>query len=167
MKNQNGVTLVSLTIYVIVASIVIMIISFLNVNFFNRMTELTNQTTVSNQYSKFCSSFIRDVKGSASVLEYNQNEIRFSNGSVYEIKIQEGTEDLFAIYKDSIKVCDNIRAKYINALNDENEKWVRTPIFDYDNINNEVSVALYFSNPNSEDSYNFYVQQVYAVGGGY
>ena len=70
-------------------------LSFINANFFSKMKVLTNKTNVSSEYSKFCSFFIKDLKSSDSVLEYNENEIRFSNGSVYEIK---KIEDIFRLF---------------------------------------------------------------------
>lgn len=170
MKNQKGVTLASLTIYVIVAAIVMVMLAFLNANFFSRITELTNQTNVTNEYSKFCSSFVRDAKGSDSVVEYTQNQIIFSNGSTYEIRILDGTDDTYAIYKDSIKVCENIKGKYVNLSSDdpsEEENWVHSPYFEYDHVKRTVTVILDFANTKKDASYEFPVQQIFKVGGGY
>lgn len=118
MKNKNGITMVSLTIYVIVAGIVVLMLGFLNANFFSRITELTGQTNVSNQYSRFCSYFVRDLKNSDSVTEYNKNEIKFSNGTTYEIRKLQGDNEAYAIYRDSIKVCENIKGDEIKPYFD-------------------------------------------------
>lgn len=166
MKKQNGVTLASLTIYIIVAGIIVLMLSFLNANFFSKMTDLTNKTNVTNEYSKFCSAFIRDLKNSNSVLEYNQNEIRFSNGATYEIRKSENSSEKYAIYRDSVKICENIKEKYIN-LNDGEEEYVKSPYFDYDHLNNTVTVALSFSNEKVDSSYEFNVRHLLKVGGGY
>ena len=169
MKNEKGVTLVSLTIYVIVAGIVIVLLSFLNANFFSRIADLTNRTNVTNEYSKFCSAFIRDLKSSDSVLEYNQNELRLSNGVVYEIRKQttnSNGDETYAIYKDSIKVCENIKPKRINISDvngNEVAEYVRTPYFAYDHLKNTVTVLLTFSKPQT-DSYEFDLKQIFKVG---
>ena len=86
MKNDRGVTLVSLSIYVIVAAVVIGSLTFLNVNFFSKIDVLTNETLISNEHSKFLASFIKDVKNSDKVSEYSETRIKFSDNATYEIR---------------------------------------------------------------------------------
>ena len=174
MNNQKGVTLVSLTIYVIVAAAVVVLLAFLNVNFFARMKELTKMTNVTGESSKFCSSFIRDVKGSNSVLEYSDNELRLSNGVKYEIRKQAGSSgdgETYAIYKDSIKICENIKPKYIVLNSDkpideipiDERQYKRSPYFNYDHINNLVTAVLTFAKPN-DNTYEFSMNQSFKLG---
>lgn len=163
--NQKGVTLTSLTIYVIVAGIVVVLLAFLNANFFSQMSDLTTKTSVTNEYSKFCSFFLQDLKASESVLEYNQTEIEFSNGAKYEIRKLEKTssdekEDEYVIYRNQVKVCDSI----IGKAEEIGETTIQTPYMDYNHEKNTVTVMLAFSN---QKDYTFTNNQTYLVGKGY
>lgn len=164
MKNQKGVTLASLTIYVIVAGIVVILLAFLNANFFSQMSDLTSKTKVTNQYSRFMSFFINDLKSSDTVLEYSQSEIKFSNGSKYEIRKMED-ENKYVIYRDSIKICENIVSKYFYI--EDTDEYIHAPIFDYDHLTNTVTVALMFSSDTEGAQNAFETMQTYAVGKGY
>ena len=173
MKNQKGVTLVSLTIYIIVAGIVFLIVAFLNANFFSRMSELINESKVTNEFSKFCSVFIRDVKNSESITEYNDKQLKFSNGAVYEVRKLENTEATYAIYRNSVKICESLKGKYIQILKNVGEEdeqeadWKLTPYFDYDYMENRVTTFLNFGNPKVDKGYEFEFQQTFKVGKGY
>ncbi len=165
MKSNRGVTLASLTIYVIVTGIVLVMLAFLNVNFFQRISDLTAQTSVTNEYSKFCSYFLKDLKSSDRVLAYDSSEIEFSNGAKYEIKKKENTpadKEDYMIYRNGVEICDSIIGQYLE--NNSSGETVDTPFIDYDFSKNTVTMILYFSN---RDSYSFESQQTYQVGKGY
>ncbi|MBQ9266702.1 MAG: hypothetical protein IJ217_00185 [Clostridia bacterium] len=173
MKKENGVTLTSLTIYIITAGIIVVMLAFLNANFFSQMTELTNKTAVANEYSKFCSSFITDLKASNSVAEYNENAIKFTNGSLYEIrelKNADGTTtNRYAIYRNSVKLCENVASKYFELIDTSGNgigEYVLSPYFDYDHLENTVRIILSF-NKDGDTANEFDTQQIYLVGQGY
>ena len=164
MKSQSGVTLATLTIYVIVAGIVVIILAFLNANFFSQMSDLTNKTEVTNQYARFASFFVKDLKASKMVDEYNSNEVTFRNGAKYEIRKSEN-EEKYVIYRDSIKICENIVPKYFYV--EETDDYVKSPCFDYDHLENTVTAFLVFARKDANDKNIFESTQVYKVGKGY
>ena len=166
MKKNRGVTLTSLTIYVIVAGIVVVLLSFLNANFFSQLSDLTSRTPITNEYSKFCSFFIQDLKASETVLEYNATEIEFSNGAKYEIRKLENTasdKEEYVIYRNGVKICDSIIGQYLE-IQDGSGAIIDTPYINYDHLKNTVTTILFFSN---RKNYSFETQQVYQVGRGY
>lgn len=164
MKSQKGVTLATLTIYVIVASVVVIILAFLNANFFSQMSDLTTKTEVTNQYARFASFFVKDLKNSESVKEYNDSEVLFANGVKYEIRKLEN-EDKYVIYRDSVKICENIVQKYFYV--EEIDDYVKSPCFNYDHLENTVTAFLVFARNNANDKNVFESTQVYKVGKGY
>jgi PKD repeat protein len=125
MKNK-GVTLVSLTIYVIVAVMLIGALAFININFMSQTSELSKRTKIVDEYAKFSAFFIEDVKANNTILDYTSKEIRFPNGRKYTIK-QVGEH--FEVYVDSIKITED--------LIDAN--------FDYDIEHNCVMVSFKFT----------------------
>ena len=155
MKNNKGVTLVSLSIYVIVAAVVVGSLTFLNMNFFSKIDVLTNETLISNEHSKFLAAFLKDLKNSEKVTEYTETRIKFSDNATYEIKImeREESENEYAIYRDSVKICDGIKTSNSGLA----------PAFDYDYLENTVTVSLTFRNAD----YEWVENGTYKVGRGY
>lgn len=156
--NTKGVTLISLSIYVVVAGVVIAALAFLNVNIISQISELTDKTEISNEYAKFCSAFISDLKASSNITTYTKNEITFSNGIKYLIK-KVSDKDEYAIYKDSVKVCEGI------VLHNEiqGESVLTGPYFDYDYTSNILTVVLKFK----KGSFEFVSDESYLVGKGF
>lgn len=102
MKNEKGVTLLALVIYILVATIVISIIAFMSSNFFRNVKIIENQDKYAVEFNKFNMFFINDVKSSKEA-KVETNKITFSNGSVYELK---GTD----IYRDGVIIASQIQS---------------------------------------------------------
>lgn len=111
MKNNKGITLISIIIYVIGMVIVVSIISTLTSFFYNNIdtTDITNNTA---QYTKFSSIFLEEVnKQNNAVVEcktivengFKVSYIIFLSGNQYTFKKENN-----AIYKNKIKICDNV-----------------------------------------------------------
>ena len=86
---KRGITITSLTIYVIVATIVVLILVFLNANFFSNINDLTNKANIVSECLNFQSALIRDIKAEndVKVTDYNHNMIKLSNNVRYEIRV--------------------------------------------------------------------------------
>lgn len=156
MKANKGISLVSLSIYVIVAAIVVGILVFMNANFFSKISDLTGKTEIINEHLKFISVFLKDSKNSEKVSEYSTTKIKFSNNVIYEIRVIEKENELeneYAIYRDSVKVCEGITKNADGG----------TPAFDYDYLNNTVTFSITFS----KADYEWIENGTYKVGRGY
>ena len=141
IKNKRGVTVASLTIYVLVATIVIGLLTFLNARFFKNISELTTESNVVNEKMKFMTSFIKDIKTSENitVLDYSSNSIRLSNNAAYEIrKVSDANaEPKYAVYRNDVKIASNIIPANINGVD--------TPYFDYNQNTNTLKYCLQFA----------------------
>lgn len=156
MKNNRGISLISLSLYVIVAAIVIGTLTFMNANFFSKLSDSTEKTELMNEYVKFISVFLKDLKNSDKVIEYTNSKIKFSDNVTYEIKAiknDDGTNEQYAIYRDSVKVCEGIKDSAAGL----------PPAFDYNYLENTVAVTLSFSN----ETYEWLENGVYKIGRGY
>lgn len=156
MNNNKGISLISLSIYVLVATIVVGILTFMNANFFSKVSEASSRTELMNEYAKFISVFLKDLKSSEKVIEYTSTKIKFSDNVSYEIKAmknEDGTIKEYAIFRDSVKVCKGIHESDAGVV----------PAFDYDYLENTVAVTLAFNN----DNYEWLENGVYQVGRGY
>lgn len=162
--NQKGITVTSLTIYVIVATIVVTILVFLNANFFSNINDLTEKSSIISENLNFKSAFLRDIKSEndIKVIDYNDNMIRLSNNVKYEIRILDKDEKIdankkYAVYRNDTQVAKSI-VQHTEIINEKEIK--RGPYFEYDVNKNTVKVGIKFS-----DGKNVFLEDgTYIVG---
>ena len=119
MKNQKGITLVSLVIYIIVLMIVLSILSVISKMFFNNLNYVTDMGKYISEFNKFNMYFIDDVKKNSDILKINKDntQIIFQDGTIYTFVDN-------SIYRNNIKICKNIlscnfqeKEEFINNIN--------------------------------------------------
>ena len=104
MKSQKGITLISVTIYIIGLTIAIAVVTVLSSYFSKNIdTGITNIESYS-EYTNFDSFFSQEVNHSnIKVLECTNSYIVFDNGVQYTF-VPENK----AIYKDRVKICSKV-----------------------------------------------------------
>ncbi len=112
MKNDKGITLTSLIIYLIGMAIVVGTIATLTSFFYKNVNIESINDDSSTQYTKFSSIFTNEINTEnntiidCKTLTKNDNKtsyIIFSSGNQYTFKSENN-----AIYKNKIKICENI-----------------------------------------------------------
>ncbi len=104
MKSQKGITLISLTIYIIGMTIAVSVITVLSSYFYTNVDDNTKNIDLYSEYTKFDSFFSQEVNHSnIKIMECKNNYIVFDNGIQYTF-IQENN----AIYKDKVKICKEV-----------------------------------------------------------
>ena len=109
MKSQKGITLISLTIYVIVMAAVIGVVAIISTFFYSNMNDVNNTINPITEYTKFNTFFSDEVNHSnIKVLECGttsngQNYIVFDNGVQYTY-IPENR----GIYKNHVKIAKGV-----------------------------------------------------------
>lgn len=83
MKSEKGITLTSLVIYVIVATLLIGTIATFSSFFFSNIGGIKTQQNYAPEFNKFSMFFVEDVKNNKSA-EVTQNTIKFENGTIYQ-----------------------------------------------------------------------------------
>lgn len=111
MKNNRGVTLTSLALYVVLLVILLVLFTFISANYTSQITEVVGQGKVANEYIKVYSFLISDVKSANTVLEYSKDFVRFDNDVTYTVKYlsNRATERVqYEIYRDNVLISENI-----------------------------------------------------------
>lgn len=100
LKNNRGITLLSLTIYISVFMLILVAMTTISTFFFNNINVGSNKDKYVVEFNKFIMFFVADIKNynSATVTE---NQVQFINGPVY--KYQNGV-----IYRNDIEIAKNV-----------------------------------------------------------
>ena len=141
MRSQKGVTLTSLSVYVVVSVIIFAALTFLNINLMSQIADLSQKSELSNEMLKVQSMLISDIKSAREVKQYSDDYLLFDNGVRYTIryraneKVSDGaatqTYDIYELYRNDVLVTDkmtNLSFDYEEAYDDyyqENlERWI-------------------------------------------
>lgn len=100
MKSEKGITLTSLVIYVIVATIAISTLSLISTFFFSNMNLIKDQNEHATEFNKFSMFFIEDVKNNRTA-DVEPKKIIFEDGTVYEYSSG-------AIYRNDKKIAEKV-----------------------------------------------------------
>ena len=109
MKSEKGITLISLTIYVIAMAIVVGVIAIISTFFYSNMEDTDNIVSPMTEYTKFNSFFSDEINHegievvSCGTTDNGQNYIVFSNEVQYTY-ISENK----AIYRNKVKIAKEI-----------------------------------------------------------
>lgn len=106
MKSQKGITLISVTIYVIVMIVVVGIIAIVTGVFFKSIKDANFYNDPIAEYTAFNSYFSEEAnKEGIKILECKDNYIAFDNGAQYTF-----VEENQGIYRNQVKICWNIES---------------------------------------------------------
>ena len=127
VRNNKGVTLASLSVYIIVSIVVLSSLTFLNINYMSQIAELSTKSQLSNELLKAKSYLINDVKSANRVLQYSEKYLKLDNGVEYTVKYRanekqgEQTYDVYELYKGNVLITDkmaNLSFDYKNSYNE-------------------------------------------------
>ena len=106
MKTQKGVTLVSLTIYIIVMTIAIAVVAVISTYFYSNNNSLSDTIDPLTEYTRFNSYFSDEVNhNNIKILECADDYIAFDNGIQYTyVKENKG------IYQNKAKICSSVES---------------------------------------------------------
>lgn len=103
MKSEKGVTIASLTIYVIAMLAVVGIIATITSFFYTNVTNLEDSSANVSEITKFNMYFLQEVKNNNNeIIELKENSITFATGNVFTFQDN-------SIYLNNIRICENIK----------------------------------------------------------
>lgn len=104
MKSQKGITLISLTIYIITMTIAVAMVALISNYFYTNTRSLASSINPLTEYTKFSSFFTDEVNHSnIKILECADHYVVFDNGIQYTfIKENKG------IYRQEVKIAQEI-----------------------------------------------------------
>lgn len=142
MKSQNGITLISLTIYVIAMAIVVGIVAIISTFFYSNMNDTAHDLDPITEYTKFNSFFSDEVNHSnikildCGTTEDGQNYIVFDNGVQYTyIPENQG------IYRNQVKIAMGV-TNCTFTKNIQNGKNIVNVVFEAGNRTRETTYTL-------------------------
>lgn len=104
MKSEKGVTLISLTIYIIAMTIVIAVVAIISTFFYKNTHKVSSLVDPLTEYTKFNRFFSEEVNQSnRKILDCKENWVAFDSGMQYTF-IAENK----AIYRNQVKICANV-----------------------------------------------------------
>lgn len=115
MKNQKGITLVSLVIYIVLLFIILSILTIITNHFSSNVKYLSNTNKNISQINKFNMYFVNDVKKNNDIKTIENNKLIFKDGTSYTYI--ENT-----IYRNNLAICNNIREVSFSKKEETNEK---------------------------------------------
>lgn len=106
MKSQKGITLISLTIYIIVMVIVVSVVAVISTYFYTNINFASNDINSMTEYTKFNSFFTDEINHkNIKVLECKQDYLVFDNGVQYTfVKENKG------IYRNKVKIANGVES---------------------------------------------------------
>lgn len=114
MKAEKGITLISVTIYIIVMLIIVSVISVITSYFYKNVDINSANENLNKQYTKFNSYFVQEVnKKGNKLLEIGETENSSGNGIQRYIIFLNGNQYTYisenkGIYMNQIKIAENI-----------------------------------------------------------
>ena len=141
MKSQKGITLISLTIYVIAMAIVVGTIAIISTFFYSNLTDIQDINTIA-EYTKFNEFFSDEVNHlNIKILECGttdngQNYIVFDNGVQYTF-IPENQ----SVYRNQVKIARGV-TNCTFTRNIKNGKDVVEVLFQAGNRTRETTYTL-------------------------
>lgn len=99
-NNQNGITLISLVIYIIVLVIAMAIMTTVSTYFYGNIGGIIDTPKYLSEFNKFAMFFVADVKDYKTAT-VTSDTVKFDYGPTYQFK--DG-----AIYRDDLKIADYI-----------------------------------------------------------
>ena len=149
MKNQNGITLVSLVIYVIIMIIVTGIMGSIINEFYTNTETVQGNVKEIVEFNKFNTYFLKEVKSYGNEVDHidnSQNYILFKSGNAFSLSNNN-------IYYNNLKICSKVQDINISFGTYKNGEG--TEVED----NTVIKVTLKFSN--FEKSIKYKVENIY------
>ena len=106
MKDQKGITMLSLVITIVVLSLVVSMLALFSSLFTSNVNIITDSTKYIGEFNKFNMYFIKDVKNNKSIYSLTDtgDELVFMDGTVYTYKSEPDN----GIYRNKVKICNNV-----------------------------------------------------------
>lgn len=144
MKKENGITLTSLVLYVVVMIIVIGVMSQILNNFYNNTDYLRGNVEEIVEFNKFNNYFLKEIKLYNNKIESaTETYILFKSGNSFSVSNN-------IIYYNNIKICEGVQSVIFDIKQDEEDEEGEYTI---------VNVTLNFEN--FKKSINYKLENIY------
>lgn len=130
MKAEKGITLIILSVYVIIFSIIIALLANLSSYIYNNLDYISDKNINISEFNKFNMYFIEDVKSNNQVLIDNLSDndrefirIAFADGDIYTYTIGDD-----CIYKNNQKIASDVLEFSAEGYKKEEKTYIEVTI---------------------------------------
>ena len=130
MKAEKGITLIILSVYVIIFSIIIALLANLSSYIYNNLDYISDKNINISEFNKFNMYFIEDVKTNNQVLIDNLSDndrefirIAFADGDIYTYTIGDD-----CIYKNNQKIASDVLEFSAEGYKKEEKTYIEVTI---------------------------------------
>ncbi len=160
MKKEQGITLITLIIYVLLMTFILAGISSITASFYSNMNEFDKESESAVAYSKFNMYFLTDIKRKNARIEssarkhviiaYDKPGEGVSSGDVTvegnETERIEYSMQNDGLYRNKVKICDNVKDAVFTTDTEENTikleviigEYQRSTTYKLENVNNDI-----------------------------
>lgn len=152
MKQERGITLISLIVYVILMTFIVAGVSAITSSFYNNVNSFDKSSESAVSFSKFNMYFLKDIKSdNVKIVNYTsgsgETAVSTTDKKVLTLsmtneegKIQTATYEMKdgGLYRDNVKICDDVQDVKFTT---------------YQKTKNLVSVYIKFKNYEKTTSY--------------
>lgn len=112
LKEEKGITLTSLVIYIIVFVIIIAIMANISNYFYSNIEGIKDSPKYVAEFNKFSMFFIADVKRNTEIVTISEDSLQFADGTKYEYRDN-------SIYRNNEEI-----SKYVKSFSFEKKPYV-------------------------------------------
>lgn len=122
MKKENGITLVSLVVYIVVLTIVVAIVTTVSSFFYSNINYAMVKESYAPEFNKFNMFFIEDVKSNKNAI-VNTTSVEFEDGTKYTFNQVTGT-----IYRNDLAITEDVKGIIFTKTNETVRNTTKTII---------------------------------------
>lgn len=134
MKKEQGITLISLIIYILLMTFVVGAVAIITSSFRSNLNELDNSTESIVSFSKFNMYFLKDIKrNEIDIEEYYDDYLILSyldENQNSRLNVEYSNQNN-SLYRNKIKICDNVKNMQITVDDRNNTITIELEIDQY------------------------------------
>lgn len=139
MKKENGITMISLVIYIAIMIIVVTLMATIISNFYKNTDTVQSNVQEIIEFNKFNSYFLKEVKTANNEVESVEKNkyILFKTGNTFSFSNN-------GIYYNNIKICKNVQSIYISfgKNGNENDRTIINVTINFKSFNKTITYKI-------------------------
>ena len=144
VRKERGVTITSLTIYIIVSVIVLAALAFLNINVISQIADLSKESEKTNKTLKAEVFLVGDIKSASRVLDFSKTHFRLDNNVEYTVKqnIDSNSETTYELYRGKISIVDKMAEIAFDYGGSGDDEWLIIKIDDGNDMSGDLVLKV-------------------------
>lgn len=148
MKNEKGITLTTLMVYIVAMAMVILTVTNITRYFYANVTNTEETTKYAEEYLKFTKYISEEINQKNNTILDNNIIVDESGNEVQKYVIFSKSYNQYtfkdnAIYKNNDKICENIKNCVFTSSNEGSQLKIQLKMLDGTEYNNTYKIRNY------------------------